>query len=564
MTNTQKVQINLKMEINSEIFSKRLIVAYFWNMILQVCLVLILIFLSEADFLHPYLWITSTFQQIFSWRMLLNVLILGLVFFLQAYIYGSCYVITPPKHSTRFSMLLNMLTVQNAIFGIVYAFTGYCSIYVFSSLIRTHHNSLKKNCVFHDGQCVMEESLFFHFEAMWVGLFYFMDTHLFNNTMPVFPKVFPDKLQQIITGICTVMSIGFRKSLIPVACSCVLYFKWGSVPRQVVADMYGLYLEDPPLDNIINLFSNIVSMDLWFHTSLFFTSAYIMRMVFNIVLTEPYTFPIVSETTLTLEGALAQRSRFNCYLGALDLNIMSMTDAKRRSEVFNVSRPGGHPKNWNAILRRCLGIIREFTKDLESVNGDTRPGQNSYNREEFVYTTQYNRSYSSNLRNMALSPKLIKYGTDQGRFYKVLKHNMDLLLQKICKMPGIRYMFGELPDTKLKHIFLHVQPVIWTCEGLAYIAAASLTEDKYGVVQKDLPDIISALVNLKESLDNLPMPDLAQLKYIMNETFAFKMRVSLLFAVKISLYKMAIKFSKYINDIPLQPDIKMAFQQFVL
>lgn len=559
------------MEVKSEIFSKRLIFAFFLNIVLQIFLAVGFIFIIQVDLLHPFLWITSTIDDIFGWRMGLNVLLLGLVSFFQAYIYGSYYMTPLPKYFTRFSMLLHMLSVQNAIFSILYALSGYFTMSLYSSLAKTQYNVLKKKCELYDGQCLLEQSLFLQFGEMWMGLYYFMSTHIFNTPMLLFPHIYQDKFQQIKVAVINVISMGFKNSVAPVAYYCVFYYMWGSKPRRVVADVYGLYLEDPPLDNIINLFVSGIWIGLWFYTSLFFISAYTMRTVFNIVLSEPLEFPIVSESALTLQSALAQRSQFNGYLGAQDLRILSMTDAVRRSQIFTLSQPGGHPRNWKAILNQCLDIITDFTKKLESVNGDTKSTElNNSNHAGFLNTTPQSKlSYSSNLRNMAQSPRLLELkeynkNIDEGTFSKVFKEELSLFLQKLCQKPGISYMFGELSDTKLKYVLIQAQPVMWTCEGLSFIAAASLIEDKYGVVQVDLSNIISALVKLKQSLDKLTKPGLVPRKNILNDTFAIKMKAGLLSAVKRSIYKIVITFSKYIHEIPLEPEIQIAIQPFLV
>jgi hypothetical protein len=42
---------------------------------------------------------------------------------------------------------------------------------------------------------------------------------------------------------------------------------------------------------------------------------------------------------------------------------------------------------------------------------------------------------------------------------------------------------------------------IYSAEILSYVVRASIEEDGYGVVQKDLPEILSNLLKLEESVD---------------------------------------------------------------
>lgn len=558
------------MEAKSEIFSQRLIVAVLWNIGLQTLLAVVLVFLIQVNFLHPIEWITSTLNDIFGWKMGLNIVLLGTVSFFQAYIYGSYYMMPLPKYFTRFSMFLNMFSVQNSIFGILYALSGYFTMGLYSSLAKSDYNNLKKNCEHSDGQCLMEQSLFLQFGGMWMGLYYFLNVHIFGTSILLFPHIYQDKFQQIKLAINNILSSGFKSSIMPVLYYCVFYYLWGSKPRSIVSDVFSLYLEDPPLDQIMNLIESGIWIGLWLYTSLFFVSVYTMRTVFNIVLTQPLKFPIVSETSLTLHKALAQRSQFIGYLGAQDLRIMSMIDPSRRQCIFTLSQPGGHPRNWNSILGECLGIINDFNTELDNINGDGKPveKENPTHRNIVHVSPNAGLSYNGKLRNMAKSPKILELkdhkNKEEDTFANAAKEEFHIFLQKLCQKPGISYLFGELTDTKLKFLLSQAQPVMWTCEGLAFIAAASLKEDKYGVVQLDLPILLSTLINLKQNLDKLTKPGLMPRKHVLNDSFAIKMKSNLTSSVKRSIYKIVITFSKYIHEIPLDPDVKIAIQPFLL
>nr|XP_021195185.2 nucleoporin NDC1 [Helicoverpa armigera] len=562
----------MEMETKSEIFSKRLITAVLWNIGLQSFLAVVLVFLIQVDFLHPVSWITSTLHEIFGWKMGLNIVLLGLVSFFQAYVYGSYYMMPLPKYFTRFSMFLNMFSVQNAMFSILYALSGYFTMGLYSSLAKSNYNVLKKKCDFYDGQCLVEQSLFLQFGGMWMGLYYFLNIHIFGTTLLMFPHIYQDKFQQIKLAINNILSMGFRNSIMPVAYYCAFYYLWGNKPRSVVSEVYSLYLEDPPLDNVVNLMRSGIWIGLWFYTSLFFVSVYTMRTVFNIILTEPMKFPIESTKTLVLHNALALRSQFNGYLGAQDLKIMSMTDSARRQEIFTLSQPGGHPRNWNNLLEQCISIINDFSKELDAVNGDAKT--NELEKSAAIknignVSTSNGFTYPGNIRNMAHSPKLKdikKHNMDaeEDSLGDIIKQEFNIFLHKLCQKPGISYLFGELTDTKLKFLLMQAQPVMWTCEGLACIAAASLNEDKYGVVQNDLPIVISTLINLKQNLDKLTKPGLVPRKHMLNDVYAIKMKTALISSVKRSIYKIAITFSKYIHEIPLDSDIQVALQPFLM
>ncbi|XP_050348971.1 nucleoporin NDC1 [Nymphalis io] len=560
------------METKSEIFSQRLVKAVVWNITLQISLAIALVFFIQVDLIHPISWLTSTFNDIFSWKMALNAILLGLVSFFQAYLYGSYYSVPVPKYFTRFSMFLNIFSVQNIIFSTLYALNGYFTMSLYSSLAKSNFNILKKKCETYDGQCLAEQSLFLQFGGMWMGLYYFTSSHLFSATVLTFPHIYQEKFQQIKLVISNIVAMGFQHSVTPVIYYCIFYYVWGNKPRNVVSEVYSLYLEDPPLDNILNLLSSGIWIGLWFYTSLYFISIYTMKTVFNIVLTEPMKFPIEGDTQFTLNNALSQRLQFTGYLGAQDLKYMSLMDHTRRSQIFTLSQPGGHPRNWNNLLEKCLQMINQFNSELEKINNDSHSveAENQHTRKAFntVAPITPPSVYSRSLRNMAESPHLLELKDHNKNkvddtFATAMKEEFKNFLLKLCQKPGINYFFGELVDTKLKFILIQAQPVIWTCEGLAYIVSASLKEDKYGVVQNDLPIVISTFIYLKQNLDKLTKPGLVPRKHILNDVLAIKIRNALLSSVKRSLYKIVMTFSKFIHEIPLDPDVQIAIQPFL-
>lgn len=554
-----------------EIFSQRLLLAVLWNIFLQSFLAIALVFVIQIDPLHPLSWIISTFRDIFGWKMSLNIVLLALVSFFQAFIYGSYYLVPLPKYFTRFSMMLNMFTLQNVVFSCLYALCGYFTMGLYSSLAQSNFNTLKKPCKLYDGQCLIEPSLFLQFAGMWMGLYYYLHVHVFSTSILIFPHVYQEKIQQLKMSVSNIIATGFKNATLPVAYYCFFYYLWGSRPRNVVSDVYSLYLEDPPLDNFFNLVRSGIWIGLWLYTSLFLISVYTMKAVFNLILTGPMKFPIKADNHLMLHKALEQRSQFNGYLAAQDLRLLAMTDPVRRARLFKLSQPGGHPRNWHNILDVCLKNINDFCKELENINGDGRPSDlngSPFNKPLNI-SPERNLLYPGKLRNMAQSPDLYKmkdYNKNKvdNTFTTVMKEEVNTFIHKLCQKPGLNFFFGELTDTKLKFLLLQSQPVMWTCEGLAFIAASSLKEDNYGIVQTDLPIVISALINLKHNLDKLSKPGLVPRKHILHDELAIKMKSALTSAVKRSIYKIVITFSKYINEIPLDPEVYVAIQPFLM
>lgn len=54
------------------------------------------------------------------------------------------------------------------------------------------------------------------------------------------------------------------------------------------------------------------------------------------------------------------------FLALQDLALLSRHSPSRRSEVFSLSQPGGHPHNWNAVSKECLALLTDLTQRLSA------------------------------------------------------------------------------------------------------------------------------------------------------------------------------------------------------
>ncbi|MGH0174577.1 UNVERIFIED_CONTAM: hypothetical protein FKN15_009135 [Acipenser sinensis] len=58
----------------------------------------------------------------------------------------------------------------------------------------------------------------------------------------------------------------------------------------------------------------------------------------------------------------------------------------------------------------------------------------------------------------------------------------------------------QLPEASSQALFAESQAHIWALEGLSHLVAASYTEDRFGVVQTTLPDILGTMLTLQEKV----------------------------------------------------------------
>lgn len=553
--------------VEKDFFFWRLTSAVFWNGCIQLTLLLTFTFLVNINIIHPVLWMQTTLEQVISIKSIVGLLPLTLLIVFQGFISAKYYSVGPPKYTTRFSMFLNILSVQNIVMSVTYALSGFLTISLYSSFVDNNFKSVSKLCSTFEGNCLNEYYIFIKLGGLWIGLYYFLRKHIFGSTAIIFPHIEQKKFIQMKTAIFPVITMAFKDSIVPVLYYTIIYCIWGYHPRQLAMEIYNLYSEEEPLYHIFAMIFSGIIVYLWIFASLFTMTMYVMCTIFNIVLTEHVEFPITPmENSLSLSQALCQDVDFVKLLAAQDLMIMSIHDKARRKEVFNLSQPGGHPVNWQNLIAPCYKIINWFNNELESINNNVKVNNASLLVDNKI-PSSYN-PFVPKIRNMAetspISTRTQAVETPTINFKEALRLEFNMFLQRLCQKPGISYFFGELIECRLRLLMAQALPVMWVCQGLAFITSASLTEDCYGVCQNDLPNIITVLIKLKQNLERLSKLGLVPRKSLMTDIFTIQMKSALTLAVKRSLYKITHTYGPFMNDVALSAEIRAAIQPFTI
>ncbi|KIH44037.1 hypothetical protein ANCDUO_25949, partial [Ancylostoma duodenale] len=71
------------------------------------------------------------------------------------------------------------------------------------------------------------------------------------------------------------------------------------------------------------------------------------------------------EQTRTLTNVLDSQDGLLKLFAFTDLRRIAWTDRNRRLEVFSLSQPGGHPRNWTNVSTTCINILERIRSDLE-------------------------------------------------------------------------------------------------------------------------------------------------------------------------------------------------------
>lgn len=404
------------------------------------------------------------------------------------------------------------------------------------------------------------------------------------------------------------------KVFIPIIAIHVSYILIGRFPFQWLLRRVSNY--EFVLNRNVHVYDIKLLLITWILSTHILSNLYLMAFLFQVFLTQPKTFPIEigssNETTafssqqqqqvteVTLVQALANmKVPIVRQLAALDLYTLSEygDSYMRRQQIFSLSIPGGHPYNWNALSGQCISSINAFNIELSTAIKNLRGGglQFKLNNNAVPNAGKYMQGFSSNItrsstptstaeafekirnrqynencgiRNMLtpiqptendvglLSP--IKPVADPcARFnqaMEMLQQKVDNVKMAILNISGIRFLFGENEMAQL-HSLLTVpkaDEISWIVQGISTIAVHSLHEDRYGVVQINLPEIISTLLQLRETINQLPSSFNASANISpYQRCFQSKSNGAVILknAVKRSLYNICITFKEYLPEL---------------
>ncbi|VDM54042.1 unnamed protein product [Angiostrongylus costaricensis] len=182
-----------------------------------------------------------------------------------------------------------------------------------------------------------------------------------------------------------------------------------------------------------------------------FTIKVLLKMIRHIVM-KPICFPLpppflvhtpTPEQTRTLVVALGSEDALLKLFAFADLRRIAWADLNRRLEVFSLSQPGGHPRNWSNVSTACFSILERVRDQLEMASTRIAAGS----------------------------------GFDKGAG-DISEDEFEELDREMLMMPH---------KSRRQRLYM--------------FAVQSYREDRYGVVLKDLPRIIGLMVQLIQAID---------------------------------------------------------------
>lgn len=560
---------NLKASVGyKELLLRKLSYAVVSSLLSQIVMLVIFLFTVNFNVLNPQQWLSQSTATLMSLNTWLFLILFSCIVFAQSIICAKDYVLQASFSSTRFQKIFNIFSVRNFILLILHVSVGGLSVWLHLSIADLHIYDEERDCK-NGYYCLHEGKFFLICSGLWVGLYFFIRVYMTDKKLE-FPVIQQRKLLQFKARLVPLIKESRNASFWPVLYFCVMYTLFHSHIKSFIASSYGVLISEESVGVLFYFYA-------WIFGGIFFFSMNLKRFFFTLYLTEPIQFSLVhSEELLNLQQAINVSSLpIVQNLAALDFYILSYWSSSRRQTLFSLSQPGGHPYNWNALIQNVLKLLNDYksliNKSVDSMISSEKVSKQSAPVQEKIPAIKSPLNKSGNLRNMSLhfTEPLDVISVEQTRTNaiplvsketsKQAIEKVQSFMQVIKRKVGYNYLFDDLPESTIQKCLSNGQVVIWTSQGIANLTSASLHEDSYGVLQKDLPIIITTLVELKQSLDRLNKVSFGR-KY---ESFDANMKLALNSAVKRSLVNLSKNFGVYLSDLSLKKEVVQQLQNYV-
>ncbi|XP_012059275.1 PREDICTED: nucleoporin NDC1 [Atta cephalotes] len=556
-----------------ELLIHRMTLAVITSIMLQlfvVCCVVLLTNLS-TDYAH---WLEETWTIIMSPRMWAYIIMLTLVTFLQSFFCSKNYLRPPLYYKSRFAKLCMTLRIQSLHQRAFYIAIG--GILVWLQLSLRKESSSTTDCSIVYGMYSIEEYYFLLFSGLWSGLYFSFKIDTFAEKYFQFPIIAQSKFLQLRRRFYIMFPTLMISSLWSTLYFMAIYYFMGSYFHEALLS-FSTQVEVKPLDTVSRLLNLSLIWQLWLYQFIFMLIINYTNTLFEIYLTEwtPFKFglsgaytPDSSETTL-IDVLSMDKIPIMQYLGYLDLVTLAQKDKMRRSMLFTLSQPGGHPYNWNCVVQKSTNLLKKFSLDLNAISTKSQD-QSCYSTLTARVPPVQQSKYIYHMRKLVPDIAPIPVSEDvreapySGSFIqKFIKQKKDAFIAYLLSKPLINYIFGEQDDNKIRYALQNGQLMIWAAEAISSLTVFSLSEDSYGIVQKDVPVIINTLLSVKQALDKLSKSAMLARKMQADDKLIREIFISLRSAIKRSLYRIVTNFEPYINDLSLELPIIEQLQSFL-
>ncbi|KAG0230293.1 Nucleoporin NDC1 [Mortierella sp. GBA43] len=313
-------------------------------------------------------------------------------------------------------------------------------------------------------------------------------------------------------------------------------------------------------------------------------------------------------TGLKVDGSNTKPESLLTYHAFQELSYFAGYDSGRRAELF--SEASHVPSSWQQISTHCIQVLNKATSRVDK-SGSKSPSKASTAAPQTLNTTFRRRlppgmggAFETNIfrptkhdhffdnfkgasteeilakerieadKTLA-DPKSTKRpnlgaSTDKVELvaYRWLNNSLK---DVIFKYPEVQKRLSDIPSSELFSAIEDFQLVIWSFQSLARLVVSSYEEDRYGVVQRDIPKVLEAMLGLLMSLEHFLFTE-GRLDKVASNPYTAHVNaqrvvnyqsLALVQALKTSIYQIVITFRGQLGEFVLASPYADRLQHFV-
>nr|XP_048309243.1 nucleoporin NDC1 isoform X1 [Myodes glareolus] len=357
----------------------RIVRSIIWSvLLLPVCTTAFIIF-SSVDVFHPIQWLSDSFNDLCSSRVIFYLLLLSVVIIIISIFNVEFYTVVPSIPGSRLALIGRILHPQQLMHSFIHAAMGMVVAWCAAIITKGQYGFLVVPCTVTESlespaaqTCMNEHHLFFLLAGAFMGYSYSLLYFINNMNYLPFPIIQQYKFLRFRRSLLLLIKHSCVESLFVVRNFCTVYYFFGHIPKAWISTAMDLHIDEQahrPLDTIGGLLNVSLLYHVWLCGVFLLMTWYISWILFKIYATEAYVFPVqppfAEESDDCLPKVLNSSPPLIIkYLALQDLMLLSQYSPSRRQEVFSLSQPGGHPHNWTAISRECLSLLNDMTQKL--------------------------------------------------------------------------------------------------------------------------------------------------------------------------------------------------------
>ncbi|KAI1310227.1 Nucleoporin NDC1 [Mortierella claussenii] len=314
-------------------------------------------------------------------------------------------------------------------------------------------------------------------------------------------------------------------------------------------------------------------------------------------------------TGLKVDGANTTPESLLTYHAYQELVHLSGHAPGRRVDIF--SEAASVPSSWKLISGHCIEVLIKATNRIDKASSNAPPSTATVAAIPAFNTTARRRlppGKGGAFETNVLRPSKQEHFLDSLKGYsteEILAHTriqadksladetsgkrpylggskdrLELvafrwisksLRELVFRYPELQKQLNAIPDSAIFHATEDFQLTVWSFQSLARFVVASYNEDRYGVVQKDIPRILEAMLGLLISLEYFLVTEGRLEKfvatpysaYVNAQTLVNSRSLALAQALKTAIYQIVIRFKEQLSEFVLAPAYADRLQHFV-